>query len=119
MEVPTFMDETNQEPTRFEQPVQMPPQNTSGGNLAIAALVCGILGLVGGFIPVVQYFTLILAILAVIFGVKARKTAPPDKRGMATIGMVLGIIGLGLTVIAIICVAVCAGAFLSGLGSLY
>lgn len=42
-------------------------------NISIAALVCGILGIVGSFIPVVQYFTLVLAILGIVFGVKGRK----------------------------------------------
>lgn len=42
-------------------------------NISIAALVCGILGIVGSFIPVVQYFTLVLAILGIVFGVKGRR----------------------------------------------
>ena len=59
--------------------------------MAIAALVCGILGIVGGFIPVVNYFTLVLAILGIVFGVKARKQsaeAQDGKQGMATAGLV-------------------------------
>ena len=55
-------------------------------NISIAALVCGILGIVGSFIPVVQYFTLVLAILGIVFGVKGRKAEGNDKRGMATAG---------------------------------
>ena len=64
--------------------------------MAIAALVCGILGIVGGFIPVVNYFTLVLAILGIVFGVKARKQsaeAQDGKQGMATAGLVCGIVG--------------------------
>lgn len=49
-------------------------------NISIAALVCGILGIVGSFIPVVQYFTLVLAILGIVFGVKGRKAEGNDKR---------------------------------------
>jgi len=117
-----FTQETTQETSQeFSPPIQTqptPPPANSGGNLAVAALVCGILGLVGSFIPVVQYFTLVLAILGIVFGVKARKTAPQDKRGMATAGMILGIISVGLTILAIICVAACAGAVLSGMGGL-
>ena len=122
------MDENNQEFTPYEQPEAVqpepppqqygPPPQDNGSNLAVAALICGILGIVGSFIPIVQYFTLVLAILGVVFGVKARKTAPPDKRGMATAGMVLGIIALGLTLLAIICVVCAAGALLSGLSGL-
>ena len=36
--------------------------SNTGKNLSIAALVCGILGIVGGFIPVVQYFTTVLGL---------------------------------------------------------
>ena len=44
-------------------------QNNTGKNFSIAALVCGILGIVGSFIPIVSYFTLVLAILGIVFGV--------------------------------------------------
>ena len=87
----------------------------TGGGLAIAALVCGILGLVGGSIPFVHYFTLILAILGIVFGVKARKSAPQDKRGMATAGMILGIVAVALSVISIICVVVLGAALFTGM----
>ncbi len=82
------------------------PQSSSNG-MAIAALVCGILGIVGSFIPIVGYFTFILAILGIVFGVKARKVASDDKRGLATAGLVLGIIGTVFGALGIICV-VCA-----------
>ena len=68
-------------------------------NISIAALVCGILGIVGSFIPVVSYFTLVLAILGIVFGVKGRKAEGNDKKGLATAGMVLGIIGVACSVI--------------------
>lgn len=71
---------------------------------SIASLVCGILGIIGSFIPVVRYFTLILAILGVVFGVKARKI---EKNGMATAGLVCGIVSLAFTAIGLIC-ALCA-----------
>ncbi len=76
--------------------------------MSIAALVCGILGIIGGFIPVVNYFTLVLAILGVVFGVKGRKAAAVTGQGMgqATAGLVLGIIGLAFSVIGVIC-AIC------------
>lgn len=75
--------------------------------LAIAALVCGILGIVGSFIPVVSYFTLILAILGIIFGAKARKNCPAEKKGLATAGLVLGIIGTAFGVVSVICAIAC------------
>ena len=76
--------------------------------LAIAALVCGILGIVGLFIPVVGYFTFVLAILGIIFGAKARKNCPDEKKGLATAGLVLGIIGTAFGAIGIICLLACA-----------
>lgn len=87
---------------------QNPQANQSNG-MAIAALICGILGIVGSFIPVVQYFTFVLAILGIVFGVKARKAASEDKRGLATAGLVLGIIGTALGALGVICVVCAAG----------
>lgn len=82
--------------------------DNNSNNLAIAALVCGILGIVGSFIPIIGYFTFIFAILGIVFGAKARVKCAPEKKGMATAGMVLGIIGTALGAIGIICVLACA-----------
>ena len=121
---PSPVPEAPQQQMPPQQPVppqQVPPtypQNApANNNMPVIALVCGILGLVGAWIPVVQYFTTILSILGIVFGVKGRKTAPEGKTGMATAGMVLGIISLALSVVAIICVCVGAGV-LAGMGAL-
>ena len=82
--------------------------------MGIAALVCGILGIVGGFIPGVQYFTGVLAILAIIFGVIGRKNG---EGAPATAGMVLGIIAVAIKVVAIIACAACIGAGASALSN--
>ena len=79
---------------------------------SITALVCGILSIVGGWIPVVNYFTLVLGIVGIVFGVKGRKTAPAGQTGMATAGFVCAIVGTALNVLGIICV-VCAAATIS------
>lgn len=70
------------------------PRRTSGK--AIAALVCGILNLVGcsGII--------VMTVLAIVFGVQGQKEVDQSSgqvtgRGMATAGLVLGIIGAVLT----------------------
>ena len=77
-------------------------------NKAIVALVCGILGLVGGWIPVVQYITGVLSIVAIIFGALALKDKPEgSENSMAVAGLVLGIVSCAITVLAILC-AVCA-----------
>ena len=98
------------ETTEQNLPVQ------SGKNMSIAALVCGILGLIGGFIPIVYYFTFILSILGIVFGAKGKKqaVAASEPTGMATAGLVLGIVGVSLSVLGILCSA-CA---LCGLGAL-
>jgi hypothetical protein len=69
-------------------------QSTSGK--AIAALVCGILNIVGcsGII--------VMTVLAIVFGVQGQKEVDASNgrltgRGMATAGLVLGIIGAVLT----------------------
>ena len=91
-------------------------QNNTGKNFSIAALVCGILGIVGSFIPIVSYFTLVLAILGIVFGVKGRKLATPETKGLATAGFVLGIIGVCFAVIGVIC-AICAVGMLAAMGA--
>ncbi len=76
--------------------------------ISIAALVCGILGIVGGFIPVVMYFTLVLAILGIVFGVKGRKAG--GSTGLATAGLVCGIIGTASSLAGVICALACVSA---------
>lgn len=92
------------------------PGADDGKNWSIAALVCGIVGIVGGWFPVVQYFTTVAAILGIIFGVKGRKlsvAAYGKASGLATAGLVLGIIGTAIAALGIICLAVC-GSILAG-----
>ncbi len=77
--------------------------------MAIAALVCGILGIIGGFIPVVMYFTLVLAILGIVFGVKGRRQGGANT-GLATAGLVCGIIGVASSAVGVICTICAIGA---------
>ena len=84
-------------------------ENNNAKGYSIAALVCGILGIVGSFIPWVCYFTFVLAILGIVFGVKGRKLAQPDQKGLATAGFVLGIIGTAIGALGIVCIVCAAG----------
>lgn len=84
-------------------------ENNNAKNYSIAALVCGILGIIGSFIPVVCYFTFVLAILGIVFGVKGRKLAQPEQKGLATAGFVLGIIGTVIGALGVLCVVCAAG----------
>ena len=91
-------------------------QNNSKG-FSIAARVCGILGIIGSFIPVVCYFTFVLAVLGIVFGVLGRKKANPGETGLATAGLVLGIIGTAFGAVGIICV-ICAASAIGAAGLL-
>ena len=95
----------NNENVEVVQTTAAPANNGKG--MSIAALVCGILGIVGSFIPVVTYFTFILSILGIIFGVKGNKIAKAtgEGKGMATAGLVLGIIGAAFGVLGLLCAA--------------
>ena len=68
-----------------------------------APLVMGLLGMFGGFIPVVKYITGILSLVAIFSGASQRKTLKKAglPSGKATAGMVLGILAVIITVISI------------------
>ena len=88
----------------------------NGKGMSIAALVLGILGIIGGWFPIVCYFTTVCAILGLIFGIIGRKrsTAALGKAsGIATAGLVLGIIGTAFAVLGIICTGLCMAALCS------
>ncbi len=94
-------------------------ENKNGKGMSIAALICGILGIIGSFIPVICYVTLILSILGIIFGAKGNKIAKAtgEGKGLATAGLVLGIIGVAFGAVGAIC-AVCTICTLAGMGGL-
>ncbi len=79
--------------------------------MAVAALVLGILSLV------VPYGGPVLGVLAIIFGVLGKKQTP-DKKGMATAGFVMGIIGVAWGVVLIIIMVSCCGAAVAASGLL-
>lgn len=77
----------------YAAPAQTPaPATVPGKGLGIASLVCGIVSFF--------CFGVILGILAVVFGGVAKSKG--YKGGMATAGIVLGIIGLALYVLTLI-----------------
>lgn len=89
-------------------------EEKKSNGLSIAALVCGIVGIVGMFISVIAPFTLILSILGVVFGVLGRKKCA--SKGMGTAGLVLGIIGLAFSLIGVLCFACICLAATGGAG---
>lgn len=88
--------------------------------LGVAALIIGIISLVGGFLPFLAAlllgiwppFAAIGSILAIIFGflgLKRVKKGEASNRGMALAGMWLGIAGIVITFV----VAVVIGIFMA------
>lgn len=90
-------------PQPIQQQYAVRPQSNAGKGFAIPALICGIVAITFFWFFFGFYFT--PGICAIIFGAIAKNKG--YQGGMATTGIVLGAIGLGLAVIAI---AVC-GAF--------
>jgi hypothetical protein len=75
-----------------------PPTARSAG-FAVAALICGLVGVFLGFIPLVFFLGWLLAVLAIVFGVVGRKS---PRRGMAGWGIGLGVLGLLTGVIGLV-----------------
>lgn len=69
-------------------------QPEKGGGLAIAGLILGIVSIPVAFFPICGF---IAAILGFIFSILGRRA--PSKRTMATIGMILSIIGFVLAIV--------------------
>ena len=89
-----------------------PTGSYPGKGMSIAAMVLGIVALVFSFLPVVGWAGIIIAIVGLVLAVigkkKAREVNAPT--GMATAGLVMSIIALGLAIlITIVCLA-CVGA---------
>lgn len=92
-------------------------QNTKGK--AIASLVCGIAGLALAWFGYSAIVSLILGIVAVVLGVQVRKVNDASK-GLATGGLVTGIISIVLGAIMTTCVlcALCAVGSLAAYGAM-
>ena len=82
--------------------------------MGVGSLVLGILSLICSCIPlsVVKWIGAFLALIGIILGVMGRKD--PEKKGLATGGMVCSIIGFILCIIVVLACSACVG----GLSSL-
>lgn len=122
-----------QPPVAPQQPYMAAPQPgvlltppPSAKNKSIAALVLGIVAAVFCWFGWFSIVALALGIVAIVLGVKGRNECPVgyQGRGLATAGLILGIIGTvlsGISVACWICVVVTAGSVageLSALGDL-
>jgi hypothetical protein len=78
-----------------EQGPQVVYVERRGNGMAVAALVCGIVGLVLGFIPLLFVIAWALGITAFVLGLVARGRAKRNpeigRKTMATWGVVLGV----------------------------
>ena len=94
------------QPQYLQQYQPVPVQGDKRG-MAVASLVCGILGLILCWVP---FAGLIINAMAIIFFILARKDGPNAQSGMATAGFVCGIIGFIVALFVTIAVGIaCTG----------
>lgn len=94
-------DDPGQQPAQWQQ-TGAPAQPEQGGGKAIAALVLGIVGMLGWCLPLCGFPINLVGLILGIMDLKG------PKRTLAVWGVVLCSIGLGLTVINAIIGAVMA-----------
>ena len=77
----------------------------NGKGMSIAALVCGILGVVLCWVPIASWVVLVLSILGIVFGANGMKKskAAGQSQGLAIAGLVCGIVGAVFSLIGAIC----------------
>lgn len=87
------------------------PAAERGNGSAIAGFVCGLLGLITSLVLFWLFFPVVLDVLGIFFSVRGRRAAAAGARqgGLATAGLVLGIIGLVIFALWMILAAVGAG----------
>lgn len=105
-----------------QQPGMLLPPPPGAKGKSIAALVLGIVAAVFCWFGWFSIIALVMAIVAIVLGVQGRNACPVgyQGRGLATAGLVLGIIGTVLSGIAVacwICVLATAGSVASELGA--
>jgi hypothetical protein len=79
-------------------------RNVTGNGIAIAAMVCGIVSVVLGWLPVVFAVGVVLAVLAIIFGIVGVRRAGVNgnRKGFAIAGVVTGAFGIPVAVVGLI-----------------
>ena len=77
--------------------------------MGVASLVLGIISIVLGVVSggLFGWFGAILAIIGIVLGALGRKD--PEKKGLATAGLVCSIIGLVLCLLLYLACAACVG----------
>lgn len=76
--------------------------------MGVASLVLGIISLViAFFLPIAKWIGAIFALIGIILGAMGRKD--PEKKGIATGGMVCSIIGFIICIIGFVACSACVG----------
>lgn len=106
------------QPVNYQQPVYQqnnfnsaPQGKNNYKGFSIAALVLGIVGVVGSFLSFFALITLACGVLGIVFGVLGQKKAKAigAPTGLATAGFVCGIVGSAFSLTGAICFLACAG----------
>lgn len=100
-----------QQPQYQQQPYQ--PQGQKQGNpMAIAGLVCGIIGLAFCWAGWFALASLVLSIIGIVCGAKGMEAAKRTNsgKGLAVAGLVCGIVGVSFALVAVTCAIACYGA---------
>lgn len=84
--------------------------------MEVAALVLGIVSLVGGIFGVTGVVGPVCAVLAIIFGVLGTKKNS-EKKGLAKAGLIMGIISIALSIIITLACVACVGAAASAVAN--
>jgi hypothetical protein len=104
---PAAAAETPVPPAPMTQTLPPPaPVATSGNGFAVASLVLGIVGVV---LTITFVIGLICDVLAVVFGALGRTKAregSSTNASLATAGMILGLVGLGLLLLLVVLISV-------------
>lgn len=81
-----------------------------GNAFSIVALVCGLLAVIGAFIPFVTYAAWLVGVLGIVFGALGMKRSKETNTGfgLAVAGLVLGIVGTVIGLIGFICIVIIA-----------
>jgi ABC-type transport system involved in cytochrome c biogenesis permease subunit len=88
----------------MEQPVHNPK---AGYNMGIVALVLGIIGLLGSWIPCLNIFSVFFSVVAIILGAIAYSQAKKGNASttMPIIALILGVVGTIITIVMYLFVA--------------
>lgn len=95
-------------------------ENKSGKTLSMVSMILGIVSVVLAWVHwILAIICLICGIVAIVLSVKGKKACVEagEPTGMATAGLVLGIIGVVLSGIAVLCLSCAAATVCAAFGA--